>query len=68
MAFTGRLTPTTVFDGMNLISCLHAVHQLDICMKKFYPKKIIFDKITAGGGGGGGGGGGWVGGGGGTPW
>ena len=29
------------------MSCLHDVHPLDICMKKFYCEKINFDKITA---------------------
>ena len=30
-----------------MISCLHDVHPLDICMKKFYCEKIMFDKMTA---------------------
>ena len=29
------------------MSCLHDVHPLDICMKKFYCEKINFDKMTA---------------------
>ena len=41
-AFTGRSTPTTV-----LILCLNDVGPLDICMKKCYREKIIFDKMTA---------------------
>ena len=35
------------FSWNNLILCLHDVHSLDICMKKFYCEKIIFDKMTA---------------------
>ena len=34
----GRSTPTTAFDGANLILCLYNVDTLDICMKEF----IIF--------------------------
>ena len=35
------------FSWNNLIFCLHDVHQLDICMRKFYCEKNNFDKMTA---------------------
>ena len=43
----GRSTPTTAFDGANLILFLYDVDTLNICMKEFGSEKIIFDKITA---------------------
>ena len=45
--FHGLINSYHSFLWNNLISCLHDVHPLDICMKNFYCEKIIFDKITA---------------------
>ena len=45
----GRSTHTTVFwwNFLILHVCLHDTDLLDICMKKFYCEKVIFDKMTA---------------------
>ena len=45
-AFKGRSAPTS-FCWNFLILCLHDVDPLDICMKKYYCEKIIFEKMTA---------------------
>ena len=44
----GISTPTTAFDRCSdLILYLHNKDMLDICMKKFYCEKIIFDEMAA---------------------
>ena len=43
----GQSTPTTAFDGNNLILFLYNVDTLNIYMKEFSSEKIIFDKMTA---------------------
>ena len=46
LAFMGRSTPTTAFNGAIdtlPIQCKH----MNICMKEFGSEKIIFDKMTA---------------------
>ena len=40
----GGLTPTTAFEGRNLILCLYDVDTLNICMKEFGLEKIILTK------------------------
>ena len=46
-AFMGRSTPTTAFDGANLICCLYNIDTLNICIKEFGSENIIFDKMTS---------------------
>ena len=45
IAYTGRSTPITAFDG--LILCFHITGTLEIRMKEFDAEKVIFDKMAA---------------------